>query len=771
MKWRPGGMGLCLGFSLIFLLTFFGKVIRDPCNTWFSTGGDGMKAYYTALYHVKYDSLALRSNAMNYPFGEVLSFTDNQPLVVNTVRAIAESFPGVREHTTGILNLMMLLSILLGALFIFLILSESGVSWWYAAIAATGIAFLSPQLNRLGGHFSLSWVFWIPLVAWLIIRFDRSRWLIYSLLLGVTTFMAGFLHFYYVGFIGFLVGGYWLFRFVYYRRASTFWYRDVLHIFLQFILPLLLLQLLVLLNDDVIDRTGYPFGYQGSTAHPVAVFLPSGTPWAFVSRFLTVFKHINWESYAYIGTVALMGCLTGIFFLIRRIVRKETFHRVSEVKPVNVIFWISFFALLFSIGIPFILGMERLYEYLGPFRQLRVLARFSWIFYYMVNIVVFASLFHRAFTTPAKWWWKSLAFAALALLLFEAASNARGIAVHLNNRMVLLEDRDNDLPENQWVHRINPSGYQAIMPIPYFHVGSENIWVENGPEIKEAVMVASLKTGLPTTGVEMSRTSISQTYINYSLYTEPLQRAELTDYLPDERPFLVLWLNSYEPTPPERWLLRGATLLDSTGQFTLLSLPVGQIKSLHETWRRNVFQKFENQYHTPRNGVLVSDPHAFFTWLTYDEHPSRHPLRGSGALSFSSGKQVTLFSGALEEVPGKRSVTVGFWLYRYQDDGSLRTEMTLSQQDPETGRVLQSVTTPLFKHVKAFQGDWALVEAAFETISDNEIVEISLMHSVVPNAHFVVDELLIRESEIDVWQSGENFLIFNGRYFVRRENR
>jgi hypothetical protein len=73
--------------------------------------------------------------------------------------------------------------------------------------------------------------------------------------------------------------------------------------------------------------------------------------------------------------------------------------------------------------------------------------------------------------------------------------------------------------------------------------------------------------------------------------------------------------------------------------------------------------------------------------------------------------------------------------------------------------------------VKAFQGDWALVEAAFETISDNEIVEISLMHSVVPNAHFVVDELLIRESEIDVWQSGENFLIFNGRYFVRRENR
>lgn len=233
---------------------------------------------------------------MNYPFGEVLSFTDNQPLVVNTVRAIAESFPGVREHTTGILNLMMLLSILLGALFIFLILSESGVSWWYAAIAATGIAFLSPQLNRLGGHFSLSWVFWIPLVAWLIIRFDRSRWLIYSLLLGVTTFMAGFLHFYYVGFIGFLVGGYWLFRFVDYRRASTFWYRDVLHIFLQFILPLLLLQLLVLLNDDVIDRTDYPFGYQGSTAHPVAVFLPSGTPWAFVSRFLTVFKHINWES-------------------------------------------------------------------------------------------------------------------------------------------------------------------------------------------------------------------------------------------------------------------------------------------------------------------------------------------------------------------------------------------------------------------------------------------------------------------------------------------
>ncbi len=770
MKKQLWGILLTITIFLIFLGIFFGKILRDPDNTFLSISDDGFKAYYGSIYHVNYDSLAYRTNAMNYPFGEVITFTDCQPLVSNSVRLIAARFPGIKAHTVGIINLSIIFSILLGAVFLWLILAETGVSWWYAAMVATGIAFLSPQLNRMGGHFSLAWVFWIPMASWLIIRFDKTRWVIYSLLLGVTTFLAGFLHFYYIGFIGFLVGGYWLFRFLYYRKASTFWYRDMLHIFLQFILPVLLLQILVQMNDDVTDRTGFPFGYDGSTAHPVAIFLPSGVPWAFVSKVVTVFKHISWESYAYIGSVALVGCFAGMYFLIRRITRRETFHRVSNVKSVNVLFWISFFALLFSFGFPFIFGLERLYDFLGPFRQLRVLARFSWLFYYLVNVVVFASLYQRAFATPASRWWKALAGAAVALLLFEAVYNTRGIAVHLNNRIAALEDRHNNMPEDQWVKQINPSDFQAIIPMPYFHVGSENIWIDNGSEIKKAVMLASLKTGLPTTGVEMSRTSISQTYLNYSLYTEPLQRVEMVDYLPDERPFLVLRMNTYEATQTERWLLRGATPLLTTDKFTLLSLSTNQIKSFHETWRRSIFQKFGTQRLTSREGFLVSDSTAFFRHLPFEESSAKAALRGSGAFTFKARQQATLFSDKLNHVAGGVPVTIGFWVFKYQNDAFLRTALNILQKNSLTGELVKKTETRFFDHLKGFQGDWALVELDIETVGADELLEISLHHTVLPGAEFVIDELLIREKGLDVWSSGEKYLICNGRQFVRREN-
>ncbi len=770
IKKRLYGILLTFGLAMAFLVIFFGNILRDPGDSWFARGGDGLKAYYTSVYHVQHDSLAFHSGAMNYPFGEVLPFTDSQPPVVNTIRLIAERFPGIKDHTVGIINLLMIFSILFGAVFLFLILAESGVSWWYAAIVATGIAFLSPQLNRMGGHFSLSWVFWIPLATWLIIRFDKARWLIYSFLLGVTTFTAGYLHFYYIGFIGFLLGGYWLFRFLYYKKASTFWYRDVLHIFLQFILPVLLLQLLVQLNDDVTDRTGYPFGYSGSTAHPVAIFLPSGAPWAFVSKTITVFRHISWESFAYIGTVALAGCFAGLFFMASRITRKETFHRVSPVKPLNVLFWVSFFALLFSFGIPFVFGLEWLYDHLGPFRQLRVLARFSWLFYYLVNVVVFASLYQKAFVTPARWWWKALAGVAVALLLFEAVFNTRGIAVHLNNRIAVVEDRDNQLPENQWVKKINPSDFQAIIPMPYFHVGSENVWIDNGPEIKEAVMLASLKTGLPTTGVELSRTSISQTYLNYSLYTEPLQRIEMVDYLPDDRPFLVLRMNGYEATQTERWLLREAIPLLSNDKFTLMSLSTGQIKSFHETWRRSIFQKYSTQRLASRDGFLVSDSSAFFRHIPFEEMVADVPFRGAGAFTFQARKQTILYAGKLDQVAKGVPVTIGFWIYRYQNDACLRTELKIIQKNSSTGETVQETETRFFDHLKTFQGEWALVELDFETVDVDETVEISVHHTVLPKASFVIDELLIREKGLDVWSSGEKFLIYNGRQFVRREN-
>jgi hypothetical protein len=767
MKKRLYGVWLALVLSLVFLAVFFGKVIRNPNNTYFSVSGDGFKAYYAALYHVQHDTVNFRTAGMNYPFGELLPFTDSQPPVVNSIRFISRNIVDISHYTVAILNLLMLLSIVMGALFLCLIFMETGVTWWYAALVSVGVAILSPQIGRLGGHFSLAWIFWIPLMGWLVIRFDKSRLFVNSVLMGVITCLAGLMHFYYLGFFGFLTGGYWFWRFIYYRRASTFWYRDLLHFSVQYIIPVLLLQFIVLTRDTVTDRPAFPFGYQSSMAHPAAVFFPSGTPWTFIPKILTVFKHISWESNAFIGTVALLGFITGLVIIIKKILRKEVSYNISSLKTVNVMFWASVVALFLSFGIPLIPVLKEIPDHFGIIRQLRVLARFSWLFYYFINIVVFAAIFHFAFVRKPELKWKIVSVLAILLLWIEGSFNLNGIAVHLNNRIPELEDRVNQTQVNSWIQKINVSDYQAIIPMPYFHIGSENIWIDGSEESKRNVLLASLKTGLPTTGVILSRTSISETYMNDALFREPLQRLELADFLSDERPFLICQMNGYVPDEAEIWLLKGSHEILQNDRFTLSSLPVNYIKSLHETWRRHIVERFESSIQFPVNGYFVSDSLAFFKQYSLDQIPSSTPMRGTGAFSYSSGEWRILCSDTLKGIQAAKKLIIGFWVDEYLKDGTMRSNLEIVHKAPEGTEIRKNITE-FFRHIKAYQGDWALVEMETETQFAGEILQLSVRNNVIPHIKLTIDELLIRKKGTDIWKPGEKYLIYNGRSFLKR---
>ena len=138
MKNRSYGIILTLFLTSVIILVLFRGVLKSPNTTYFATDGDGFKAYYGALYHARYDSLPFRTYSMNYPFGEVITFTDSQPLLVNGIRFISAHIADITPYTVGIINLMMLLSVILGALFIYLLFREAGTAWWYASPVATG---------------------------------------------------------------------------------------------------------------------------------------------------------------------------------------------------------------------------------------------------------------------------------------------------------------------------------------------------------------------------------------------------------------------------------------------------------------------------------------------------------------------------------------------------------------------------------------------------------------------------------------------------------
>ncbi|MBN2262974.1 MAG: hypothetical protein JW735_08680, partial [Prolixibacteraceae bacterium] len=161
--------------SLLLVYLTFGKIIPEINNVYFSKNGDGFRTYYGMYYHAEYDSSYHQIGAMNYPYGELLNFTDCQPPVSNSIRFISNNITDITAYTTGINNGLMILSMILASIFIFLILKKLKLSWWFASPVALSIVFLSPQIQRMGGHFSLSWMFWIPLSIYLLMRFNKKE--------------------------------------------------------------------------------------------------------------------------------------------------------------------------------------------------------------------------------------------------------------------------------------------------------------------------------------------------------------------------------------------------------------------------------------------------------------------------------------------------------------------------------------------------------------------------------------------------------------------
>ncbi len=720
-----------LALTIIVLFSFFSSILKDPNQIYFSPGGDGLKAYYGALYHVKYDQTALQTKAMNYPYGENIFFTDSQPFVVNSIRFISQNITDISGQTVAIINLLMLLSIVLGAVFLSLIFVELKTPWWFAALAAVGIAFLSPQIGRLGGHFTLSYIVWLPLLIWLLIRFDRNKSFVLSILIGLVTLLATGMHMYFFALFGFLFLFYWGYQFLSKQYPIRQW-SWLAHIFIQVILPLLAIQLLINLTDPISDRTSRPWGFFTYRANPATVFLPLHKPYASFLSSVKLFQSFDWEAYAFIGLIAFVGTLFGIFSIIKRIRNKQKWYMVSSNPLLNVLFWASVASLLVSFSLPFNLGLKFLLDYMGPVQQLRALSRFSWIFFYLINILVFVGLYQL--------WGKSNKFKALVIasflfLMYDAFLNVQGYAPRLVNRVAELEDQKNESDANSWVKQIDPNEFQAILPLPYFHVGSENVWLVDKCDIARQAYVASLKTGLPSMAVMLSRTSISQTYKSLELISEPLAPYRILNELPNEKPLLLLVDRCNELNANEQRIVGYSEKIWEGPAFSLYKLPLAPMKQYAQQQELAFEKKMEFVHAAQLDSVncIVYD--------SFEKIICKDALYGKGAVWGAAKFWRKLFNQELKNAQAGQNYNITFWVKSFNKDMMGRTVFELVQK---TGDQITNYQQDQFQHFfHSFRGDWMQIQIPIKVQSDKEILSISVRNQDLGTFPIVLDELLI----------------------------
>ena len=457
-----------------FFLYLFYPILLHPNSYLFGNSGDGLKNYFTFTYYIQNNHSWTNFEGMNYPFGESIFYTDGHPLLAVIIKSIGYIFPSINFYGVGILNILLLGSLVVTVLFLYKIIRHFSIHPTIALFGAFAITLLSPQNGRLAGHYALAYSCAIPMLIYFVILYsEKINCLKNGLIIGLICLVFFMTHAY----LGIICSGLVL------LMALTLFlkqlikkgtYQHSMWLFLSGILPLLLFYSCVKLTDIHVGRTTNPWGIYENHAELSTVFIPYIT-----ENMIRVFPFLEgidqpWEGRAYIGlgtTILLISLL--IRFVYIKLTPKKSHQKFI---PTSFIFLLvsSAVLLLFALFIPFRFGYDDLLEKLAIVKQFRAIGRFTWPFYFVATllfIIVGGKLYTHFVGIQKLKTAYFIGFIFPFLLFFEGHDPFVEKAMMLSKKKNVFST-DNEI---RLFSTIQKQQYQAILTLPFYSFGSENL--------------------------------------------------------------------------------------------------------------------------------------------------------------------------------------------------------------------------------------------------------------------------------------------------------
>lgn len=768
---RTKGVLITLILSLAVLIYFFGPILAAPNKYYFDQNGDGLLTYYYATYQLKYDSSYWHLGATNYPYGESVFFSSDQPVITAVLRFINNNLLTIEDSIPGIFNSLMLYSFCLCAICIYLVLYELSVNNIYAALFAVGITFLSPQWARIPAHFPLSYAFAVPGLLYLLLRFYKEPSFKRSIGIGLYVFIMACMHAYFIGLFGIVFVVYYLFNSI--KRKGFF--RNLmmqgLHFSIQLLAPVVLLQLWINATSSVNDRTTTPWGFLYYVSSFDNMFFPYGKPYQeIMAQYNTPEEVLQPEGISYVGLFAFSMIVA---FLLRKggqltNLQFREFFTTGLNFPISFMIVAGILGALYACGIPYIYN-PNLTHYVGPLRQMRGLGRFAWLFYYMANIFS-AWFFYKVVQRAPKTWIKVLICALpLYILCSDAYYQVMPVSRGVANLVPQINDVDNKLPENLWVKEIDYQEYQAIIPLPYFLLGSENLGTEPTKRgILREAYIASMKTGLPLTAGILSRTSLSQAARNMCLVTEVYRPLKIVQDFPSTKPLLILARDTEITDPVQRELLKWAKPLKITPGFNLYRLEYKTLAGISDSLYNSISRESQMLGVHEVEGWRSTDSVRNFAYKNFDDTPTPLAYRGRGALIGKIKDYNRIFEDTIPGAQDNANYIMTFWVGNFTMDLLPRATMEITFSDSATGNKYGGWWTALGSHVRVLDSTWALIEVyiklphrhdkMFVTVWSNEFIDDTPM---------IIDEFWIKPEFTHLYKLSDKEVFKNNRYYVK----
>jgi len=754
-----------LALAIAYVFSFYGEVLTSPNDYLFSKKGDGIKNYFTYAYHIKHDSSYTELEGMNFPYGENYLYTDCHPILANTFKSLSTVSPFFETHSVGLLNLILILSILFTFPVLYLVFVELKFNRWLSVVFSFCIALLAPQLFRLTGHFALSYSIAIPL-SWLLILKCRenSKWYLYLLLFANNLFWM-FIHAYLgiivISFlISFAVVNYFLDNGKSHKLGQFFLTS------LSVVLPALFFYAYVSVIDTHVDRTTNPSGFFLYNAELDDVLTPSEKPFRPLLDQLTggAIK-LEWEARGYLGIFNSLFFIFLVFVSIASIFSKKAKRLLKNVfgnKTLNISLIAASVVLLFALAIPF-RQFPSLVETFPIFKQFRATGRFVWPFYFV--FAVFAAFFfqRQILSLLSK---KNIALAISLVAIFAFTYCLEGyyyhspVATDITSTPNLFDE--DQLPEDlqNALNSINSKDYQAIISIPFYYQGSESY---SRPRQDKAVtnsLLLSYHTGIPNICANLTRTSIEESKKIVQLVTPNYYEKKIAADLDSTLPFLIIKTGT-DFTKYEEVILEKSETIFVSGDFELLEIEFDALFSDDRQKRVDDFR--ENLPSLIRqDSFYVSEHSSFFYYDSFEQTKSDTTFRGNGSFTSVKKGKNTLAEFPPNTFEKGKEYDLSMWMYNGVPDAlNLWFRLIIEEYDEKKNEWHTTTFFPVSAEV--IKGNWSLVEGTFSVKNPQSRVYIVTKGKENSKATLHVDDILIKENGVNVYRMNEdtNTLFYN----------
>jgi hypothetical protein len=518
--------------------------------------GDAIKNYYTYIHHTVAGSSVLEFKGFNYPYGEHIVYADAQPLLT----WIFGILPFTHNYLVGILHFLILFSFIITPCVYFKIFRLFQLNGFVAFFSSLAIVILSPQLARINGHFGLSYACFIPLLILLLVKYSMQP--TRKLLIGIFIFntLVFFIHPYFGLGLSLLSFAYLL---LYGLISKTNCKTVLTSVISTGLLPILLFKAFMFLTDHHTGRSDYVYGADVYISNTASVFVSHfGGPFEHMMKQVVKVGNREWEGLSYIGF------FLNILMLVVAVISIVYYRRYRFNKIALSLLLCSVLLLLFSFGLPVMiakgLGIES-----GFLNQFRSAGRYAWFFYYILPVFLIVSLdkFFKDLYSPQVLKWMipvSLLFLALNLVegkyyfkkTFENSFTARNIF-----RAELLSEAEKKL-----VSEVKAMDPQALLPIPFYHIGSE-VLERDGSESCYISILLAWHCDIPIIGAQLARTSVTETRAQMELL-DPYTNHDRILSLFNDKPVAMIQKGPAK-LPDENGLAKRATLCMQIDEYKL----------------------------------------------------------------------------------------------------------------------------------------------------------------------------------------------------------